>query len=202
MKNLLLTVLLIAFSTSISNAYDFSNKQLAPINYNLTLSSEVKNLISQINPDFFQDEQAEIKFRFQIYFAVENILKSNGINILPYQCFEPKSSTDKYGFPKITASRAVKTGVSNFYFKIDIALALEKPIENEKGNLLVKMEIIPYKTPSIIPMERIDTETSHEITIDHKFTYGLSNFNEPSNTSLLSAINATAEKLSKIMTQK
>lgn len=203
MKKMILAVITIIGMSFNSFGYDYTKKQLAPIGYSLNLSSDVKDLIKQQSPDIFATQKAETKFRFIIYYALENEMKAKGVNLFPYQCFGKKGSTDEYGFPKMMMHTAAKTGVSKFYFKIDVDVELAKPVSEGKGEITVKMVLTSFKAPSILPLDKIDTETTTEIVLDSKFLEEfVAQTDEISETSLIAAFNKTSAKLAKIMTQK
>lgn len=203
MKRMILTAIILIGISINAFGYDYANKQLAPIGYTLNLSPEVKDLLKQQSPDIFATEKAETKFRFIVYFALENALKSKGISVLPYQCFGKKGSTDEFGFPKMMMHKAAKTGVSKYYFKIDVDVDFAEPVSENKGALVVKMVLTSFKSPSIIPLDKIDTESTTEIIIDKNFLEEFTfQADEPTESSLLAAFDKTSKKLAKIMTQK
>lgn len=200
MKKLVLLCVAIAGFASHAYCYDFYNKELALIEFNVKTSSEVKSLINKADPSFLSDSNSYSKFLFVSYFSIEKSLKARGINVLPMQCFGEKAGNDSFGFPSLSARRAVKTGVAKFYYKLDIDISIALPIEENKTKLLVKMTITPYKSPSIIPMEKVNIEQDCEVVADENLLQGYTQkCNSPLDNTLLSAINKAADKLTKVM---
>lgn len=202
MKKLaIISTLLIACSLK-ALCYDFTNKEMALIGYNLTLSTKAKALIEKHNPSIFATPKSETKFWYLCYNSVESYMKMKGINAFPYQCFDKKASYDSYGFPKIAVASAVKTGISKFYYKLDIDISVVEQSEG-KAKLSVKMWLTPFKSPSIIPMDKLDVDVETEVTLNNQFLEGFTRqADEVAEGTLMSAMNKAADKLTKVMIQK
>lgn len=202
MKKLALLALMVALTTQ-AFSYDFTNKELALINLNIDLKKEIREMIDKSNPSFLASPKGENKFHFLCYYSVENSMKAKGINVFPLQCFGSKAATDSYGFPDIAITKAVKTNVAKFYYKLDIEIALLQMVDSGKAKISVKMVLTPFRSSSIIPMEKIDVDVESEVALNEAFLEGFTaNADEVKEGSLMWAIGRASDKLTKIMVQK
>lgn len=203
MKKLAILTLLIVLTIPKAFSYDFTNKEIALISLNININKDVKEIIDKSDPTFLSSQKGQTKFRFICYYSVENLMKSKGINVFPYQCFGPKVQTDSYGFPDILINKAIKTDVAKFYYKLNIEILLVQMESSNKARLAVKMILTPYRNRSIIQMDKIDIDIESEIILDGTLLNGFtSNVDEIKEGTLISAINKAADKLTKIMVQK
>ena len=203
MKKFLLLALIVVLSTAKAFSFDFTNKEVALINLNLDLQKEVQELINKSNPTLLASQKGENKFHFLCYYSVESSMKAKGINALPFQCFGPKVDTDSYGFPNVSISKAIKTNISKFYYKLDIKIALLQMVDSNKAQISVKMIFTPFRNTSIIPMEKIDVDVQSEVTLNESFLEGFSvNADDIMEGTLMWAINRASDKLTKILVQK
>lgn len=202
MKKLALLALMVALATQ-AFSYDFTNKGLALTNLNIDLKKEVREMIDKSNPSFLASQKGENKFHFLCYYSVESSMKAKGINAFPFQCFGSKAATDSYGFPNISISTAIKTNVAKFYYKLDIEIALLQMADSGKAKISVKMVLTPFRSTSIIPMEKIDVDVESEVALNEAFLDGFAaNADEIKEGTLMWAIDRASDKLTKIMVQK
>lgn len=203
MKKLTLLALMVVLAATKVFPFDFTNKEVALINLNLNLKKEVREMIDKSNPTFLASQKGENKFHFLCYYSVESSMKAKGINALPFQCFGPKVATDSYGFPNISISKAIKTNVSKFYYKLDIEIVLLQMVDSNKAQISVKMIFTPFRNTSIIPMEKIDVDVESEVTLNESFLEGFTgNADVIKEGTLMWAINRASDKLTKILVQK
>lgn len=203
MKKLTLLALMVVLAATKAFPFDFTNKEVALINLNLHLKKEVREMIDKSNPTFLASQKGENKFHFLCYYSVESSMKAKGINALPFQCFGTKAATDSYGFPNISISKAIKTNVSKFYYKLDIEIALLQMVDSSKAKISVKMTFTPFRNTSIIPMDKIDVDVESEVALNESFLEGFSvNADDIKEGSLMWAINRASDKLTKILVQK
>jgi hypothetical protein len=202
MKKLALMALMVVLATQ-AFSYDFTNKELALINLNIDLKKEIREMIDKSNPSFLASPKGENKFHFLCYYSVESSMKAKGINVFPLQCFGSKAATDSYGFPDIAITKAVKTNVAKFYYKLDIEIALLQMADSGKAKISVKMVLTPFRSSSIIPMGKIDVDVESEVALNEAFLEGFTaNADEVKEGSLMWAIGRASDKLTKIMVQK
>lgn len=202
MKKLaIFTALILAFSLK-ALCYDFTNKELALINFNLTLSPDVKSTIEKADANIFSTDKATTKFWYLCYNSVESYMKMKGINVFPPQCFGKKASYDSFGFPKISIASAVKTGVAKFYYRLDIDISILQ-LSEKNAKVLIKMAVTPFKSPSIIPMEKLDIEMESEVNLDNNFLEGFTRQSDSvTEGTLMNCLNKAADKLTKVMIQR
>ncbi|WP_320052538.1 hypothetical protein [uncultured Acetobacteroides sp.] len=202
MKKFALLALTVALATQ-AFSYDFTNKELALNNLNIDLKKEIREMMDKSDPSFLASPKGENKFHFLCYYTVESSMKAKGINVFPLQCFGSKAAIDAYGFPDIATSKAVKTNVAKYYYKLDIEIALLQMVNHSKAKISVKMILTPFRSPSIIPMEKIDVNVESEVALNEAFLEGFTaNADEVKEGSLMWAICRASDKLSKIMVQK
>jgi hypothetical protein len=202
MKKFALLVLMVTLATQ-AFSYDFTNKELALTNLNIDLKKEIRELIDKSNPPFLASQKGENKFHFLCYYSVESRMKAKGINALSLQCFGSKAAADSYGLPDIAITKAVKTNVAKFYYKLDIEIALLQLVDSGKAKISVKMVLTPFRSTSIIPMEKIDVDVESEVALNEVFLDGFTaNADEIKEGTLMWAIDRASDKLTKIMVQK
>jgi len=201
-KLVILSLLLLGMGVS-SWGYDFTNKELALINNSLSFNSKVKGWINEKHPGLFDNKKEEMKLRYKCFSIFDGLMKSRTINTLSIKCFGDKASYDDFGFPDISARAAVKTNVAKFYYRLETSIDVVKDVEKGIAIISVKMAVTPFKSPSIIPMEKIDVTVESEVAINESFLSGLDGSNtEPTEASLHNAIFKAADKLTKVLTQK
>ena len=203
MKKLAILTVMAVLATANAFAYDFTNKGLALISLNIDIKKEVREMIDKSNSSFLASQKGENKFHFLCYYSVESNMKAKGINAFPFQCFGPKVASDSYGFPNISITTATKTNVAKFYYKLDIELSLVQMENPNKAKIAVKMVLTPFRSTSIIPMEKIDVNVESEVILNEAFLDGFTaNTDEVKEGTLMWAIDRASDKLTKIMVQK
>ncbi|MDY6800757.1 MAG: hypothetical protein SVU94_05990 [Bacteroidota bacterium] len=152
MKKYLIFLLLLTGWVN-SNAQKIANKQFSLIDYNLEISKDFRNEISELDHfitgiktynDPGNDKLTAILVH-TIYFTFKEVIERYlEIEILPINTFMNAVKYDDYGYPKTNIRKALRKGYSQYYFNLKIKI---ESIDNQqKEDHPKKYEDISYKT--------------------------------------------------------
>ena len=161
---LLIVIMIIALSVS---AQKVKNKQFSLFNYNLNISDEVTEELSDLESfidniktynDPGNDKLQAILVHIIYYTLKEKLDNELEMEILPINTFMRKVKYDDYGYPNTSVRDAIKKGYSKYFFKVKVNI--ESLTEDKQKENPVIFEEIDY--PAIFPQMTI------EITIFNK----------------------------------
>ncbi len=174
MKKYFLLSFIIFLSTCLF-AQKITNKQFSLIGYNLNISKEVANELSDL--DGFMDniktyndpgnDKVRAIFTHIIYYTIKQKFEEElEIEILPINTFMRAVKYDDYGYPTTNIRDAMRKGDSKFYFKIDVTIEslteskrksnpeLFEDIDYKVTFPQMSMEVVIYNNQGIIPVDK------------------------------------------------
>ena len=176
---LLIVIMIIAQSIS---AQKVKNKQFSLINYNLTISDEITEELSDLesyidNIKTYNDpgnDKLQAIFVHIIYFSLKEQLEQDlEMEILPINTFMREVKYNDYGYPKTSIRDAIKKGYSKYYFKVEANIeSLTEDKQKEKPEMFeeidypvifpqMSIEITIYNNEGVIPVDKwIGTTTA------------------------------------------
>jgi hypothetical protein len=152
-KKYLIFLLLLLISWFSCNAQRIANKQFSLIDYNLEISKDFRNEISDLDHlinriktynDPGNDKLTAILIH-TIYFSFKEMIEKDlEIEILPINTFMNAVEYDDYGYPKTNIRKALRKGYSQYYFNFNVKI--ESIDIQQKKDQPEKYEDITYKT--------------------------------------------------------
>ena len=140
MKKYLIFLLLLTSWVS-SNGQKIADKQFSLINYNLEISKEMREELSELN-SFISgietyNDQGNDKLKailvHTIFFTFKEVIERDlGIEILPINSFMDDIKYDDYGYPKTNIRKALRKGYSQYYFKLDATIESINALKQEE----------------------------------------------------------------------
>ena len=158
-KKYFLFVLILIIAQSIS-AQKVQNKQFSLFNYNLTISDEVTEELSDLesfvdNIKTYNDpgnDKLQAIFVHIIYYTLKDkFVNELEMEVLPINTFMRNVKYDDYGYPETSVRTAIKKGYSKYFFKIDVNI--ESLTEETKKENPKIFEEVDY--PAIFPQMTI-----------------------------------------------
>lgn len=174
MKKYFLLSFIIFLSTCLF-AQKITNKQFSLIGYNLNISKEVANELSDLdgfmnNIKTYNDpgnDKVRAIFTHIIYYTIKQKFEEElEIEILPINTFMRAVKYDDYGYPTTNIRDAMRKGDSKFYFKIDVTIEslteskrksnpeLFEDIDYKVTFPQMSMEVVIYNNQGIIPVDK------------------------------------------------
>jgi len=158
------------------NAQNIKNKQFSLISYDLTISNDFEEEITELQT-FIQDIKtyndlgSENKLKavliHTIYYTLKEKLEAElEMEILPINTFMRNVKYDDFGYPDANIRQALRKGDSRFYFSLDVKLeAITKDKREESPELFenrdypvvyptLSIEITVYNNEGIIPVAK------------------------------------------------
>jgi hypothetical protein len=174
MKKYFLLSFIIFLSTCLF-AQKITNKQFSLIGYNLNISKEITNELSDLdgfmnNIKTYNDpgnDKLRAIFTHIIYYTIKQKFEEElEIEILPINTFMRAVKYDDYGYPTTNIRDAMRKGDSKFYFKIDVTIEslteskrksnpeLFEDIDYKVTFPQMSMEVVIYNNQGIIPVDK------------------------------------------------
>lgn len=174
MKKYFLLSFIFFLSTSLW-AQKITNKQFSLIGYNLNISKEITNELSDLdgfmnNIKTYNDpgnDKVRAIFTHIIYYTIKQKFEEElEIEILPINTFMRAVKYDDYGYPITNIRDAMRKGDSKFYFKIDVTIEslteskrksnpeLFEDIDYKVTFPQMSMEVVVYNNQGIIPVDK------------------------------------------------
>ncbi|MDK2978879.1 MAG: hypothetical protein PWP52_1593 [Bacteroidales bacterium] len=148
-----LIILLLLISWYSCNAQKIANKQFSLINYNLEISKDFRNEISELDHfirgiktynDPGNDKLTAVLIH-TIFFTFKEVIERDlEIEILPINTFMNAVKYDDYGYPKTNIRKALRKGYSQYYFNLNVKI--ESIDIQQKEDHPKKYKDITFKT--------------------------------------------------------
>jgi hypothetical protein len=178
MKKIILFAFFFAFAASAS-AQNYTNKQMALIDYDLKVSKEfredIQSLQDHIGSAEVHNKDADDRLKALLihhlyYNMAPRLERELDMSILPINSFMQEVRYDKFGYPRASINRALRKGDSPFYFKLEIALDSKTEEKREEKPELpdnitfprFTIDVIIYNDEGMLPVDKWHGEAEPE----------------------------------------